>query len=190
MEALRVLPGVGPKSAQRMALHLIERQRSGALRLAHALTTAMDQVKTCTQCRFYTDQTLCALCTDERRDASLLCVVESPLDVLALEHSHGYQGRYFVLHGRLSPLDGLGPDEIGLPHLLAHLQAHPQIRELIIATNPTLEGDATAHYLMEACRGLPLTVSRLAQGVPMGGELDALTGRTLHQALMGRRPMT
>ncbi|MEL0027680.1 MAG: recombination mediator RecR [Perlucidibaca sp.] len=189
IDALRVLPGVGPKSAQRMALNLLERQRPGGLRLARALEQALNQVEHCSVCRNLTEQPVCALCRDPGRDDSQLCVVESPMDVLALEQSGSFRGRYFVLLGRLSPLDGIGPGELGLPQLVSRLRDTPAITELIIATNPTVEGEATAHYLREATRGLALTVSRIAHGVPVGGELEFVDGSTLSHALSGRRPI-
>lgn len=189
IDALRILPGVGPKSAQRMALNLLERQRPGGLRLARALEQALHHVEHCSICRNLTEQTVCRLCSDSSRDQNLLCVVESPMDVIALEQSGSYRGRYFVLLGRLSPLDGIGPNELGLPALIERLRATPEIDELIIATNPSVEGEATAHYLREATRGLPLMVTRLAQGVPVGGELEYLGGSTLTHALSGRRPV-
>lgn len=189
IDALRVLPGVGPKSAQRMALNLLERQRPGGLRLARALEQALNQVEHCSVCRNLTEQPVCMLCRDPGRDDSQLCVVESPMDVLALEQSGGFRGRYYVLLGRLSPLDGIGPGELGLPQLIERLRSSPQISELIIATNPTVEGEATVHYLREATRSLPLTVSRIAHGVPVGGELEFVDGSTLSHALSGRRPL-
>ncbi len=189
IDALRVLPGVGPKSAQRMALNLLERQRPGGLRLARALEQALNQVEHCGTCRNLTEQPVCSLCRDPGRDDSQLCVVESPMDVLALEQSGSFRGRYYVLLGRLSPLDGIGPGELGLPQLIERLRNTPQLSELIIATNPTVEGEATAHYLREATRGLPLTVSRIAHGVPVGGELEFVDGSTLSHALSGRRPI-
>lgn len=189
IDALRVLPGVGPKSAQRMALNLLERQRPGGLRLARALEQALNQVEHCSVCRNLTEQPVCMLCRDPGRDDTQLCVVESPMDVLALEQSGGFRGRYFVLLGRLSPLDGIGPNELGLPKLIERLRTTPGISELIVATNPTVEGEATAHYLREATRGLPLTVSRIAHGVPVGGELEFVDGSTLTHALSGRRPI-
>ncbi len=189
IDALRILPGVGPKSAQRMALNLLERQRPGGLRLARALEQALHHVEHCSICRNLTEQTVCRLCSDSSREQNLLCVVESPMDVIALEQSGSYRGRYFVLLGRLSPLDGIGPNELGLPALIERLRAEPEIEELIIATNPSVEGEATAHYLREATRSLPLMVTRLAQGVPVGGELEYLGGSTLTHALSGRRPV-
>ncbi|MES2908072.1 MAG: recombination mediator RecR [Pseudomonadota bacterium] len=189
IDALRILPGVGPKSAQRMALNLLERQRPGGLRLARALEQALHHVEHCSICRNLTEQTVCDICSNSSREQNLLCVVESPMDVIALEQSGSYRGRYFVLLGRLSPLDGIGPNELGLPALIERLRAEPEIEELIIATNPSVEGEATAHYLREATRGLPLMVTRLAQGVPVGGELEYLGGSTLTHALSGRRPV-
>jgi len=189
IDALRILPGVGPKSAQRMALTLLERQRPGGLRLARALEQALHHVEHCSICRNLTEQPVCDICSNSSREQNLLCVVESPMDVIALEQSGSYRGRYFVLLGRLSPLDGIGPNELGLPALIERLRATPGIEELIIATNPSVEGEATAHYLREATRGLPLMVTRLAQGVPVGGELEYLGGSTLTHALSGRRPV-
>ncbi|WP_068858806.1 recombination mediator RecR [Perlucidibaca aquatica] len=189
IDALRILPGVGPKSAQRMALTLLERQRPGGLRLARALEQALHHVEHCSICRNLTEQAICDICSNSSREQNLLCVVESPMDVIALEQSGSYRGRYFVLLGRLSPLDGIGPNELGLPALIERLRATPEIEELIIATNPSVEGEATAHYLREATRGLPLMVTRLAQGVPVGGELEYLGGSTLTHALSGRRPV-
>jgi recombination protein RecR len=189
IDALRILPGVGPKSAQRMALTLLERQRPGGLRLARALEQALHHVEHCSICRNLTEQPICDICSKSSREQNLLCVVESPMDVIALEQSGSYRGRYFVLLGRLSPLDGIGPNELGLPALIERLRATPEIEELIIATNPSVEGEATAHYLREATRGLPLMVTRLAQGVPVGGELEYLGGSTLTHALSGRRPV-
>jgi recombination protein RecR len=189
IDALRILPGVGSKSAQRMALTLLERQRPGGLRLARALEQALHHVEHCSICRNLTEQPICDICSNSSREQNLLCVVESPMDVIALEQSGSYRGRYFVLLGRLSPLDGIGPNELGLPALIERLRATPEIEELIIATNPSVEGEATAHYLREATRGLPLMVTRLAQGVPVGGELEYLGGSTLTHALSGRRPV-
>ncbi|PRD39628.1 UNVERIFIED_CONTAM: recR [Trichonephila clavipes] len=172
-----------------MALNLLERQRPGGLRLARALEQALHQVEHCEVCRNLTEQPVCHICRDPGRDDTQLCVVESPMDVLALEQSGSYRGRYFVLLGRLSPLDGIGPGELGLPKLIGRLRDTPGISELIIATNPTVEGEATAHYLREATRGLPLAVTRIAHGVPVGGELEFVDGSTLTHALSGRRPI-
>ena len=186
IESLRVLPGVGPKSAQRMALQLLERNQSGALRLAGALTQACEKVGRCESCRTLTEEAVCSLCKSTRRDASLLCIVEMPADVFALEQSGTFSGKYFVLMGKLSPLDGIGPKELGLEQL-AHRFAAGEIDEVIIATNPTTEGEATAHYIAEMAKQHKLKVSRIAHGVPLGGELEFIDGGTLAHALASRR---
>lgn len=188
MEALRCLPGVGPKSAQRMAFHLLERDRDGGKRLAAALQTAMERIGRCSVCRDLTENEMCRICANQRRDASLLCVVESPSDVLAIEQATGYQGRYFVLMGRLSPLDGVGPSELGLDELAAKLQATPPA-EMIIATNPTVEGEATAYYLQRMAQKSGVKVSRIAHGVPLGGELEFTDQSTIAHAFTSRQPM-
>lgn len=187
MEALRVLPGVGQKSAQRMALHLLERNRTGAGRLVNSLEQALERVDHCRQCRTLSEDPLCAICSDERRDAGQLCVVQGPQDILAFEQT-GYRGHYFVLRGLLSPLDGLGPDEVGIPALLEQT-ARDGLQEVILATNATVEGEATAHYIAQSLVDSGLTVSRLAQGMPLGGELDTVDGGTLMHALAGRKPV-
>ncbi|SEI41380.1 DNA replication and repair protein RecR [Allopseudospirillum japonicum] len=192
MQALRCLPGVGPKSAQRMALHLLERDPQGAQHLIDSLQQALDKVDHCQQCRTLSETPLCPICADPRRDASLLCVVETPADLWALEQTQGYQGYYFVLLGRLSPLEGIGPDDLGLAFLLQRLQ-QASIQELILATNPTLEGDTTAQYIALRARNLkrpPLKITRLAHGVPLGGELEYLDGGTLVRAFSGRQVYT
>lgn len=186
VDALRLLPGVGPKSAQRMAFHLLERRRDGAMELAEALTEALERVGKCQRCRMLTDGDLCPVCADPRRDGAVLCVVESPADVVAVEQSGGYRGRYFVLNGRLSPLDGIGPAELGLQHFEA-LLAEGEVREVILATNATVEGQATAHVVGELARQRGLQATRIAQGVPMGGELESVDGGTLAHALAGRQ---
>jgi recombination protein RecR len=188
VEALRCLPGVGPKSAQRMAFHLLERDREGGRRLAGVLAEAIERVGHCSRCRTLTEHEVCELCANPRRDDSLLCVVETPTDVLAIEQATGYQGRYFVLGGRLSPLDGIGPRELGLDQLEARLDEDP-IAELILATNPTVEGEATAHYLAEMARARGISTSRIAHGVPLGGELEYVDGGTLAHAFAGRRQL-
>ena len=185
IDALRILPGVGQKTAQRMALHLLERDRSGGLRLAQALTRAMEGVGYCRQCRTLSEDELCPQCNDPRRDDSLLCVVEGPLDVFAIEQT-GYRGRYFVLKGHLSPLDGLGPEAIGIPELEQRV-AQGSFSEVILATNPTVEGEATAHYIAQLLAPQGLKVSRIAHGVPLGGELELVDGGTLAHAMAGRR---
>jgi recombination protein RecR len=186
VEALRCLPGVGPKSAQRMAYHLLERDRGGALNLAAALTEAVERVGHCSKCRTLSESELCPICASDKRDATTLCIVESPTDVEALEHSTGYQGRYFVLMGHLSPLDGIGPEDIGLD-LLAQRLDEGNITEVILATNPTVEGEATAHYISEMVHSRGMRVTRIAHGVPLGGELEFVDGGTLSHAFHGRR---
>lgn len=188
MEALRCLPGVGPKSAQRMAYHLLERDREGGRRLAEALGQAMDQVGHCRQCRTFSETELCTLCASGRRDRSLLCVVENPADVLALELATGFRGLYFVLMGHLSPLDGIGPDELGLDILVSRLEGG-EVTEIILATNPTVEGEATAHFIGELARERGVRATRLAHGVPLGGELEYVDGGTLSHAFAGRREL-
>lgn len=187
MEAFRVLPGVGPKTAQRMAMHLLERERPGGKRLSDVIAQAIEEVGYCQRCRTLTEASLCALCANPRRDDSLLCVVESPADQLAIEEAGGYHGRYFVLHGHLSPLDGIGPDAIGLDQLEC-LVAEGSITEVVLATNPTVEGEATAHYIASQMQRLNVRFSRLAYGVPMGGELEYVDGGTLSRAFTGRLP--
>jgi recombination protein RecR len=186
IEALRCLPGVGPKSAQRMAYHLLERNREGARRLAEALVEAVEKVGHCRDCRTLTEAEVCPVCSSPRRDRSLLCIVESPTDVQALEQSTGYQGLYFVLLGHLSPLDGIGPEDIGLDRLAARLDAG-EVKEVILATNPTVEGEATAHYISEMVHSRGIRATRIAHGVPLGGELEYVDGGTLSHAFHGRR---
>ena len=186
IEALRCMPGVGPKSAQRIAFHLLERDRDGAIAMANALTNAVESIGCCEQCRMFTEDPLCAWCTDPRRSDTELCVVESPADVLALDEATGYRGRYFVLLGHISPLDGIGPDELGIELLETRLAAGA-VKELILATNPTVEGDATAHFLAEVAARYNVPASRIAHGVPLGGELEYVDGGTLSHAFSGRR---
>ena len=186
VETLRCLPGVGPKSAQRMAFHLLEHNRDGGRQLAEALTLAMEQVGNCQQCRTLSEETVCRLCASDRRDRSVLCVVETPADVQALEQSTGYKGLYFVLMGHLSPLDGIGPEALGLDLLEARL-ASGEVQELILATNPTVEGEATAHFVSEMARAHDVRPTRIAHGVPMGGELEYIDGGTLSHAFAGRQ---
>lgn len=187
MESLRILPGVGPRTAQRMALHLLERDRDGGRRLVEVLGMALEQVGYCGRCRTLTEERICALCENARRDDAVLCVVESPADQLAIEDAGGYRGRYFVLHGHLSPLDGIGPEDIGLDQLEARV-AEEAIEEVILATNPTVEGEATAHYIAAQLAGQGVRLSRLAYGMPMGGELEYVDGGTLSRAFNGRLP--
>lgn len=186
VEALRCLPGVGPKSAQRMALHLLERDRDGGLHLSSVLEDAMQRIGRCRVCRDLTENEVCRLCANERRDKTLLCIVESPSDVMAIESATAYQGRYFVLLGRLSPLDGIGPAELGLEELADRLKDHPPA-EMIIATNPTVEGEATAFYLQRMAQKYDITVSRIAHGVPLGGELEYTDQSTIAHAFSRRQ---
>ena len=189
IEALRILPGVGPKSAQRMAYHVLERERDGGRRLADALGVAVEKIGHCARCRDFSETDVCATCASGARDAQVLCAVESPADRLAIEQATGFRGLYFVLQGRLSPLDGIGPRELGLDTLAARL-AEGEVRELIIATNPTVEGEATAHYLAQLSRQHGVRPSRLAHGVPLGGELEYVDRGTLSHAFGSRSEMT
>jgi recombination protein RecR len=186
IEALRRLPGVGPRSAQRIAFHLLEKDREGAALLARALDAALEGVGRCTRCRMFTETELCEICRAPSRDAALLCVVETPADVAAVETGSGYGGRYFVLMGHLSPLDGIGPAELGLDALEAILD-EGGVTEVILATNPTVEGEATAHYIAELCARRGIGASRIAHGVPMGGELEYVDSGTLSHAFAGRQ---
>lgn len=185
INALRCLPGVGPKSAQRMAFQLLQHRRDNALRLANTLERALEHVGQCSQCRTLTEQHLCEICANPRRNRQLLCVVESPIDALAIETAGSFNGVYFVLHGKLSPIDGVGPADIGIPQLMQKLEQEP-VDELILATNATLEGEATAHYIADRARTLSIRSTRIAHGVPLGGELEFVDGGTLSHALSGR----
>lgn len=187
IDSFQILPGVGPKSAQRMALYLLEKDRLGAERLSNSLTQAMDKLSRCQSCRNYAEAGLCPICSDTQRSTDALCVVESPSDVLALEQGVDFNGQYFVLYGHLSPIDGVGPSELGLADLKRKVEQQG-ISEVIVATNPTVEGEATAQFIMDM---LPasVVVSRIAHGIPMGGELDLVDGGTLNHALSGRRVM-
>lgn len=187
IDALRVLPGVGPKSAARMAYHLLQRNRGGAGRLAVALTQALERLKHCQRCNNFSETPVCDLCQNPRRDPRLLCVVEMPADLNRLEETQAYRGLYFVLMGRLSPLDGVGPREIGLEQLIARAQ-DGRTEEVILATNFTAEGEATAHYAGELLKAKGLRVTRIARGLPAGGELEHVDGMTIAQALQDRRP--
>ena len=186
IEALRTLPGVGPRSAQRMAYYLLQHERPGAELLARALADALASVRHCSQCNNFTEEEVCALCRSPRRDRSLVCVVETPADLAMVEHTATYSGMYFVLMGRLSPLDGVGPRDIGLERLLARV-GDGAVQEVILATNFTNEGEATAHYIAEMLRARQVRVSRIARGVPLGGELEYVDVGTLSQALLDRR---
>jgi recombination protein RecR len=185
IEALRCLPGVGPKSAQRMAFHLLERDRNGAKLLASSITQANERIGQCKRCRMFAETELCPTCTSPKRDRALLCVVESPADVVAVEQSGSYRGTYFVLMGHLSPLDGVGPEQLGLTQLDSLLR-EGEVQEIILATNPTVEGAATAHYIAELARARNIKATRIAHGVPVGGELEYVDGGTLAHAIAGR----
>lgn len=186
IDTLRCMPGVGRKSAQRIAFHLLERDRGGAAELSRALADAVDGIGHCKQCRMLTEHEICNICSAGGRDEGLLCAVESPADVMAVEEATGYRGHYFVLMGHLSPLDGIGPDELGMSALESRLE-DGHVNELIIATNPTVEGDATAHYLADLAGKHDVQASRIAHGVPLGGELEYVDGGTLSHAFFGRR---
>ena len=185
VDALRCLPGLGHKSAQRMALHLLERDREGGLHLSEVLEAAMERIGRCKICRDLTESEVCNICSNEQRDESLLCLVESPGDVMAIEQATGYRGLYFVLMGRLSPLDGIGPSELGLDDLAQRLREKPP-GEMIIATNPTVEGEATAYYLQRMAQKHDIAVSRIAHGVPLGGELEFTDQSTIAHAFSSR----
>jgi recombination protein RecR len=186
IEALRILPGVGVKSAQRMALQLLEKDRDAARKLASAIDEAADKVGRCAQCRTLTEHDLCDICSNPSRSESQLCVVESPADLYAIEQAGGYRGKYFVLLGHLSPIDGIGPEQLGIDKLIERLQSN-SVDELILATNLTVEGEATAHFIADKAKALGVQVSRIAYGVPMGGELEYVDGGTLNMALQSRK---
>ncbi len=189
MEAMRCLPGVGPKSAQRMAFQLLRRNRSGGLALAGILTRAMSEIGHCVDCRTFTEQQYCAICTSSRRaENGQICVVESPVDSHAIEQTGQFSGRYFVLMGHLSPLDGIGPGDIGLERFEQRISSEV-ISEVILATNPTVEGDVTANYIAQLCCQYGVLASRIAHGVPVGGELEMIDGTTLSHAFSGRQPV-
>ena len=188
IDELGRLPGIGPKSAQRIAFHLLKVPADDVTRLASALVDAKARVRFCDRCWNIAEAALCPICADDRRDGSLLCVVESPADVVAIEQSGGYRGRYFVLMGHLSPLDGIGPEQLGVRELEVRLDAGG-IQEVILATNPTVEGEATAHFLSELARSRGLRATRIAHGVPIGGELEYIDGGTLAHALAGRQSL-
>lgn len=185
IQAFRCLPGVGPKSAQRMAFHLLERDREGAQKLASLIHNAMENVKHCTRCQNLSELELCNICSNPKRDRQLLCILESPADVIAVEQTGTFKGFYFVLMGHLSPIDGIGPNDIGIDTLQARLN-EGEVKEIILATNPTVEGEATAHYIAEIAKLHQIKTSRIAYGVPVGGELEYVDGGTLARALVGR----
>jgi recombination protein RecR len=186
IDSLRALPGVGPKSAQRIAYHMLQHDRPGALRLARSLSEAAERVRRCVKCNSFTESELCAICASPRRDPSQLCVVETPADLAMMEQAHAYQGLYFVLMGRISPLDGIGPREVGIDKLITRA-CDGTVAEVILATNFTHEGEATAHYIAETLKARGVKVTRLARGVPVGGELEYVDPGTLAQALQDRR---
>lgn len=186
IDALRILPGVGVKSAQRMALQLLEKDRAAAFKLSEAIEDAATKVGNCAQCRTLTEYDLCDICNNPNRSDAQLCVVETPADLFAIEHAGGYRGKYFVLHGHLSPIDGIGPEQLGIDMLIERLQSNT-VNELILATNLTVEGEATAHFIADKAKSFGVEVSRIAYGVPMGGELEYVDGGTLNMALQSRK---
>jgi recombination protein RecR len=186
IEALRILPGVGPKSAQRMAFHLLERDREGALRLSDVLREAVTRIGHCKRCRTFTEHEQCRLCSNPARHSNQLCIVETPADVVAIEQASVFRGLYYVLHGRLSPLDGIGPEDIGLDALEARLD-EKEVDEIILATNTTVEGEVTAHYISEMAHQRGIKTTRIAHGVPLGGELEYVDSGTLTHAFEGRK---
>ena len=188
IEAFRCLPGVGPKSAQRMTLHLLERNRAGGKKLSESLSVALNEVGNCIHCRTLTEEETCRICANSSRDRKICCVVESPADVFAIEQSGSFRGIYFVLMGHLSPIDGIGPEQLGMHQLLEKV-ANTEIEEVIIACNPNVEGDATAYYIAEQLKDSSAQVSRIAHGVPVGGELEFVDGSTLTHAFVGRKFM-
>lgn len=188
IDALRVLPGVGPKSAQRMALYLLDRDRDGGRHLAQTLSRAMDEILECKRCRMLSESEICRFCSDPKRTRETICVLESHADVLAVEQT-GYRGVYFVLKGHLSPIDGVGPESLGVNRLLEWARK-PEVQEIILATNATVEGEATAHYLSERLKDAEVRVTRIAHGVPLGGELEYVDGNTLAHAFAGRKAVS
>ena len=186
IDTLRCLPGVGPKSAQRMALHLLERNRQGGRNLAEALADAMQRIGRCSNCRNFTEAEMCQLCLSPKRDQGLICVVETPADIFAIESSGGFNGSYHVLMGHLSPIDGVGPEQIGVDHLLQRV-SDGDVREVVLATGTTVEGEATAYFISEKLKAIGATVTRIAHGVPLGGDLEYIDGGTLAHAFSGRQ---
>lgn len=188
VDALSVLPGVGKKTAQRMAFHLLDKNRAGGTKLAGVLQRAVEQVGRCARCQNLTEKPLCDICTDTRRTQNVVCVVETPTDLLAIEQAGTYRGQYFVLMGRLSPIDGIGPEEIGLDKLKSMVETNA-VTELVLATNPTVEGDATAFFIADMFKQKDVLVTRIAHGIPVGGELGYVDGGTLSYAINGRKPI-
>ena len=186
IQAFKILPGIGEKSAQRMAFYLLEKNREGGLNLAKLISTSVDKIRNCSVCRNLTEDTVCEICRDERRNTTIICVVESPSDVIAIEKSGSFKGKYFVLMGRLSPIDGVTPQDLGIPKLVENINSS-DIQEVIIATSPTIEGDATSFYIKDQLAENNILISRIAYGVPMGGELEYVDNTTLGRAIQGRR---
>jgi len=186
IQAFKVLPGIGEKSAQRMAFYLLEKNREGGLNLAKLISTSVEKIRNCANCRNLTEDMVCEICSDERRDKKIICVVESPSDVIAIEKSGSFKGKYFVLMGRLSPIDGVTPQDLGIPKLVENINSS-EVQEVIIATSPTIEGDATSFYIKDQLTENNILISRIAYGVPMGGELEYVDNTTLGRAIQGRR---
>ena len=186
IQAFKVLPGIGEKSAQRMAFYLLEKNREGGLNLAKLISTSVEKIRNCSNCRNLTEDMVCEICSDERRDKKIICVVESPSDVIAIEKSGSFKGKYFVLMGRLSPIDGVTPQDLGIPKLVENINSS-EVQEVIIATSPTIEGDATSFYIKDQLTENDILISRIAYGVPMGGELEYVDNTTLGRAIQGRR---
>ena len=186
IQAFKILPGIGEKSAQRMAFHLLEKNREGGRNLAKLINESVENIRNCSECRNLTEDVVCHICLDEKRNKKLICVVESPTDVLAIENSGSFNGKYFVLMGRLSPIDGVTPQDLGIPKLIERIKSS-KIDEIIIATSPTIEGDATSFYIKDQLNDNNILISRIAYGVPMGGELEYVDNTTLGRAIQGRR---
>ena len=186
VQAFKILPGIGEKSAQRMAFHILEKNREGGKNLAKLINESVENIRNCTECRNLTEEVICSICSDEKRNKKLICVVESPTDVLAIENSGSFKGKYFVLMGRLSPIDGVTPQDLGIPKLTERAKTE-EIDEIIIATSPTIEGDATSFYIKDQLSENKILISRIAYGVPMGGELEYVDNTTLGRAIQGRR---
>ncbi len=186
IQAFKVLPGIGEKSAQRMAFYFLEKNREGGMNLAKLISTSVEKIRNCSNCRNLTEDTVCEICGDERRDKKIICVVESPSDVIAIEKSGSFKGKYFVLMGRLSPIDGVTPQDLGIPKLVENINSS-EVQEVIIATSPTIEGDATSFYIKDQLTENNILISRIAYGVPMGGELEYVDNTTLGRAIQGRR---
>ena len=188
IESFKILPGIGEKSAQRMAFYLLEKNREGGAKLAKLISSSIEQIRNCASCRTLTEEKVCDICSSEKREKSLLCVVENPTDIIAIESSGSFKGKYFVLMGRLSPIDGITPENLGIPMLIDRIE-ESEVKEIIIATSPTVEGDATSFYIRDQIKDESIIVSRIAYGVPMGGELEYVDNTTLSRAIQGRRKL-